>query len=87
MIPRRKLTIRSPKNKQYDTRPDGSLLCGPGCFSRVNILKKRFLDEKDALTYSIERKVEGQQKPYACEYCKGFHLTHKVSKSKKGKRR
>lgn len=87
MIPRRKLTVLSPKNKQYDTRPDGSLLCGPGCFSTVNVLKKRFLDEKDAVTYSVERKVQDQQEPYACEYCKGFHLTHRATKPKKGRKR
>lgn len=85
MVPHRKV-IYKPKNDQYDLRPDGSLLCGPGCFSKANVLKKRFLEEKAAISFSIKHRVQDSQEPYACEYCKGFHLTHKETKLKRGKK-
>lgn len=82
MVPHRKV-IHRPKNSEYDTRPDGSLLCGPGCFSKANVLKKRYASRSkaDAATTVHTRK---EQEVYACDYCKGFHLAHK---SKKGKKR
>lgn len=75
MVVPRKLRVNKPKNFQYDLRPDGSLLCGPGCFSTLNVLKIRFLDLKSAQHYVKTAPRSKNQVPYACEYCKGFHLT------------
>lgn len=75
MVPKyRKIT--QPKNLQYDTRPDGTLRCGPGCFSSANILKFRFPSKKKAEA-SLTAPGRKNQHAYSCEYCGGFHLTSK----------
>lgn len=75
MVPHRKV-IRNPKNTEYETRADGSLLCGPGCFSKANVLKKRY-DSRSKADAATNVKIRKQQEVYACDYCKGFHLTHR----------
>ncbi len=77
----RKYRTNNPKNAEYDTRPDGSLLCGPGCFSSINVLKKRFTSKSKA-DAAMDYKARKDQEVYACEYCQGFHTTSR----KKGKK-
>lgn len=84
MIPRyRKIT--TPKNSQYELRPNGSLLCGPGCFSSMNVLKQRYV-ENEAATKALKAfESRGVQDLaiYECEYCSGYHLTSVEVKRKK----
>lgn len=79
-VPRYK-RVYKPKNPEYPLRPDGSLLCGPGCFSSINVLKKRFESRRAAERYLDQHpEWKFEMTTYLCEYCQGAHLTGKDSK-------
>lgn len=74
MIPLKR-RIPHPKNSQYRVRKDGSLLCGPACFSKANILKRRFETVSEAEKFLVLTGQTDAMQAYNCDYCKGVHLT------------